>query len=446
MTATVQAARTGVPPATRARWVVFGFVAANLALLEVIFVDSGAGKNSLLTLAKFVGLHAALFMMFQLLLVARLPWLDRRIGMDRLTVWHRWLGFGILWTVITHAALVVLGYSQLGGDSPVGTFFDLAGVFASLLGILAATGLVVVAGLSIRYARRRLPYEVWHATHLLVYVVLGLALWHQFLESTTFTATTLSTVYWWGLWGLVLLALLTGRVAIPVWRNAYHQFRVAAVVPEADNVVSVHVTGRHLERLPGSAGQFCVWRFPGHRFWWKANPFSLSAAPNGKSLRLTAKAVGDGSAGLRGVPVGSRVFLEGPYGALTSLNRCGDGTVLIAGGIGVTPIRALLEELDGSIVVLYRVRTQQDAVLLSEIQALARANQAQVHVLTGRTGEGSPPNSPFDPARLAALVPDIAQRDIYICGPTVMADAVMESMKALGVPRRQVHAEKFSLA
>jgi predicted ferric reductase len=447
MLATDTPARTvTVPPVVKARWALWAVVAVNVLIVEVLFVTAGEGKNDLLTVAKFFGLHAAMIMMVQLLLIARVSWLDRRIGMDRLTVWHRWVGFTLLWTVLTHATFILLGYSRLGGESIVPTFLSLAGVVASLLGMLAATTIVVVAAISMRYVRRRLPYEVWHALHLLVYLAITLALIHQFLEGTTFTASTLSTIYWAGLWTVVITALIVGRVVIPLWRNAYHQFRVAAVVPEADNVASVHITGRRLDRLPARAGQFFIWRFLGHNHWWQANPFSLSAAPNGRSLRLTAKAVGKTSAGLRRVPVGTRVFAEGPYGAFTAVHRTRQATLLIAGGVGITPVRALLEEMEGTMVVLYRVRTMADAVLRSELEALARARGAQLHVLAGRTGAGSPPNSPFEPQNLLALVPDIADRDVFVCGPPAMTAAVLRSLRALRVPRVQVHAEKFSLA
>src|ERR1044071_2820514 len=100
-------------------------------------------------------------MLLQLLLVARLPWLDRRIGMDRLTAWHRWVGFTLLWTVLLHATLITTGYSLVGGTSFLVTFGSLAGVTASLLGIGAATTIAVVATLSVRAARRRMQYETW---------------------------------------------------------------------------------------------------------------------------------------------------------------------------------------------------------------------------------------------------------------------------------------------
>ncbi|WP_408056189.1 ferredoxin reductase family protein [Streptomyces ureilyticus] len=445
MEATSTQVRTGtIPPVVAARWALWTFVIVNLAIVETLFLTAGTGKNGVLTVAKFFGMHAALLLLFQLLLVARLPWLDRRIGMDRLTVWHRWVGFTLLWTLLTHAVLVVLGYATLDDASTTKTFFALAGVPASLLGMLAAAIVVVVAAVSARQVRRRLRYETWHGVHLLLYVALGLAFVHQLQEPTTFKSSAFGMTYWWALWLFAFGALLTGRIVMPLWRNAYHRFEVTAVVPESDDVVSVHVTGRHLDRLPARAGQFCIWRFPGHNHWWLANPFSLSAAPDGRTLRLTAKAVGTTSAGLRNVRVGSRAFVEGPYGAFTALHRTRPGALLIAGGVGITPVRALLEEEPaGDVVVLYRVRSENDAVLVDEVRTLVADRGGRLHLLTGRTGETSPP---FEPDSLVALVPDITERDVYVCGPPAMTSTVLSALRRLKVPRQQVHAERFGLA
>lgn len=439
---TAELQRTGVPPSLWARWVFGGAVAAHLAVVETMFIAAGPGKNTLLTIGNFFGLQVATIMIVQLTLIARLPWLDRRIGMDRLTSWHRWLGLTLFWTVLLHASFVVLGFARLDQVSPLRTFVSLAGQPATLLGMTAAAILISAVAISTRYVRRRLQYETWHALHLGLYVTVTLGLIHQSLEPHAFSVSPLATAYWWTIWALVLTALVVGRIVMPFWRNAYHQFHVANVVPESDNVVSVYVTGKHLERLPTHAGQFFIWHFPDFRHWWRSNPFSLSAAPDGQMLRLTAKAVGPGSAALRDLPVGTRVFAEGPYGAFTSMHRTKPALLLIAGGIGVTPIRSLLEDVDGQVTVLYRVRTEADAVLLPELQTLASVRGAQVHVLTGRTGSGSPP---FEPGNLVALVPDIAERDIYVCGPPAMMTAVLRSLRQLEIPRRQVHAERFSL-
>lgn len=431
-------------PVVQARWALWAFVVVNVVIIEFLFFTAGGGKNEVLTVAKFFGLHAALLMLLQLLLVARLPWLDRRIGMDRLTVWHRWVGFSLLWTVLTHATIVVLGYATLDNAPMAKTFLALAGVPASLLGMLAATIIVLIGIVSTRYIRRRLRYETWHGVHLLLYVALGLAFVHQLLETTTFASSAFAMAYWWALWLFAFGSLVVGRIVVPLVRNARHQFRVAAVVPESPTVVSVHVTGRNLDRLPAKAGQFFIWRFPGHNHWWLANPFSLSAAPDGRTLRLTAKAVGTTSAGLRDLRVGTRVFAEGPYGAFTSLHRTRPGVLLIAGGVGVTPIRALLQEhAPGDFVVLYRVRDERDAVLLNELQQLVAARHGRLHLLTGRTDQGA---RPFEPDALSQLVPDIVARDVYVCGPPAMTAAVLSGLHRLKVPRVQIHAEKFGLA
>jgi predicted ferric reductase len=436
-----------VHPASLARAVLWVFVVGNLAVVEIVWFTSDLPtKHPLIDVGRFFGLHVALVMIFQLLLIARIPWLDRRIGMDRLTSWHRWVGFTLVWTLVLHVTFIVLGYSRLYGLSIPDQVVSLTGSVPVLLGMGALAVIVVVAALSMRFARRRLQYETWHAIHVALYLAIALALVHQMFELSTFTASAFATAYWWTLWILAGLALIGGRVVLPLWRNARHRLRVAAVVPESDTVVSVYVRGRHLDRMPARAGQFFVWRFLSQGRWWQANPFSLSAAPDGRSLRLTAKAVGAGSAGLRHVPVGTRVFAEGPYGAFTALQRATGATLLIAGGVGVTPIRALLEELDGPIVVLYRVHSAADAVLLPELEALAKMRGARLHVLTGRTGAGSPPNTPFAPENLRALVPDVTARDVYVCGPPAMTNAVLRTLRALGVPRRQVHAERFSLA
>jgi predicted ferric reductase len=425
------------------------FVLVNLVIVESMFATAGPpAHNTLTAVGRFLGLHLAFGMALQLLLIARLAVLDRSIGMDRLTTWHRWTGFILFWLVLLHPTFVLLGYARLDRLSPVAEIPALAGQTPVLLGMIAAGLVVLIAGSSVRAARRRLSYETWHTAHLLTYAVLTLGIIHQVYEGSAFKTNVLTQLYWWGLWAFAVGALLTGRLIVPLARNARHRLRVAAVVPESADVVSVHVTGRHLDRLPARAGQFFLWRFPGHNRWWQVNPFSLSAAPDGRSLRLTAKGIGVTSAGLRGLRAGSRVFAEGPYGAFTAAQRTRESTVLIAGGIGVTPIRALLEDehLTGDVVVLYRVPTRADAVLLGELKNLTTVRGARLHLLTGRTGAGSPPNQPFSPPGLVALVPDVTERDVFVCGPAAMTAAVIRSLRELRVPTAQIHAETFRLA
>jgi predicted ferric reductase len=418
---------------------------ANAAVVAVFFVQAGFASNALIVLGRLTGLFGALLMAFQLLLVARLPWFDRRIGMDRLTSWHRWTGFSVLLLLLAHAVFIAFGYAQSSADSsldPVNQLVDLAGTVEGVLrAIVALAILLVVGAVSARYARRRLAYETWHFIHLYTYVAVVLAFTHQVAAGTTFASSSVARTYWYGVWGVALASVFTGRLVLPLWRNLRHRLRVTAVVPENDDVVSIYITGRDLDRLPARAGQFFLWRFLTKDRWWQANPFSLSAAPDGRTLRLTAKRAGDGSAALRHLKVGTRVFAEGPYGAFTTLHRTRPDALLIAGGVGVTPIRALLEELHGHAVVIYRVATDRDAVLYGELRDLAAAKGAGLHLVTG-------PSVPdrLTPQELARLVPDIAGRDVYLCGPPPMMTAVLGSLRQLGVPGPQIHFERFSLA
>jgi predicted ferric reductase len=439
---TVPPPSAAVRPKVVARAGLYGVLAANAAVVTVFFFQAGFASNALIVLGRLAGLYAALLMAFQLLLVARLPWLDRRIGMDRLTSWHRWVGFGLLWTLLGHAVFITFGYAQSSSMDPVSQIVDLAETVEGVLRAIVALGLILVIGaVSARYARRRLAYETWHFIHLYTYVAVVLAFTHQVAVGTTFTASSVATTYWYVLWGVALGAVVLGRLVLPLWRNLRHQLRVSAVVPESDNVVSVYITGRDLDRLPARAGQFFLWRFLTRDRWWQANPFSLSAAPDGRTLRLTAKAAGDGTAALRHLKVGTRVFAEGPYGAFTAMHRTRPEALLIAGGVGVTPIRALLEELHGHAVVIYRVSTDRDAVLYDELRELAQAKGAELHLVSG-------PVSPdkLAPNELARLVPDIGDRDVFLCGPPPMMNSVLASLRELNVPKQQIHFERFSLA
>ncbi|MER5195370.1 ferredoxin reductase family protein [Streptomyces sp. NPDC002755] len=433
---------TAIRPKVVARTGLYAVLAANAAVVTLFAVQAGFASNALVVIGRFAGLYSALLMAFQLLLVARLPWLDCRIGMDRLTNWHRWTGFSLLWTLVGHVVFITFGYADSSSMNPVSQLVDLAETVEGVLRAAVALVLIlVVGGASGRWARRRLAYETWHFIHLYTYVAVVLAFTHQVAVGTTFTASSAATAYWYAVWGVALGSVFLGRLVLPLWRNWRHQLRVEAVVPEADNVVSVYITGRDLDRLPARAGQFFLWRFLTKDRWWQANPFSLSAAPDGTRLRLTAKAAGDGSAGLRHIEPGTRVFAEGPYGAFTAMHRTRPEALLIAGGVGVTPIRALLEEIHGHAVVIYRVAGERDAVLYDELRELALTKGAELHLVTG-----PPVPDRLAPRELAALVPDIAERDVFLCGPPPMMNAVLGTLRELDVPKPQIHFERFSLA
>jgi predicted ferric reductase len=435
--------REAIRPWTVAYVSLVTVVAVNVAVVTTVFAAAGPSADELITAGRLAGLYAALLMACQLILVARLPWLDRRLGMDRLISWHRWAGIGLVWLLTAHAVLIVSGYAHVHDVPATTAFADLTVTTAGVLrAVVAFVLIMVVGGLSARYARRRLAYETWHFIHLYAYAAVLLAFSHQITVGQSFVGSPTARAYWWLLWGTALTALVLGRVVLPLWRNLRHRLRVAAVVPESPDVVSVYVTGKRLAELPAMAGQFFLWRFLTRDKWWQANPYSLSAAPDGESLRLTVKALGAGSAGLRYLRPGTRVFAEGPYGAFTTLRRRKRNAVLIAGGIGITPIRALLEDLHGHVILIYRVGRPREAVLLPELSMLAPG----MHLLIGPPDAANRYGPLLGAGNLLSLAPDIRDRDVFVCGPPGMMRAAMRSLWEIGVPRDQVHAERFSLA
>jgi ferredoxin-NADP reductase len=226
-------------------------------------------------------------------------------------------------------------------------------------------------------------------------------------------------------------------------RALRYRLEVAEVTPEGPGVVSLRITGRRLDRMDAHAGQFFLWRFLTRHAWGTAHPFSLSAAPEGDSLRITVKGLGDHTARAGQIPVGTRVLAEGPFGVFTDERRHRDKAVLIAGGIGITPIRALLETMHGDLVVLYRALTDDDVIFREELDALATSSGAVVHYVIGdHLGEG---RELLAPKHLLELVPDITERDVFLCGPPAMAAFILENVRMARVPRRQIHAERFAL-
>ena len=405
--------------------------------------------STLLTgLGRIAGLLGAYLVLVQLLLLARLPVLDRLVGFDRLTVWHRRNGAVCIALLMAHALLITAGYTL--GDG-ISVPEEVRRLLTGYPGVLTATvGLALLVGVSVTSAvivRRRLRYETWYFVHLYAYLGVALAFSHQLATGTDFVGEPLARTYWYALYLLTLGALVLFRLVLPVARSAWHRLRVTRVVEEAPGVVSIEIGGVRLERLGAQPGQFFSWRFLTRDRWWEAHPFSLSAAPDGHRLRITVKASGDYTARLRAIPPGTRVIAEGPFGAFTAAARRRPRVALIAGGVGITPIRALLEAMPGQpgdIAVVYRALDADGVILRRELDDLARRRGAHLHYVLG-SHDAPGAEDLLSPQHLQRLVPDIAARDVYVCGPPGMVEATRASLGRSGVARRQIFTERFAI-
>lgn len=424
---------------------------ANVAVVTGTWIQHGGwpADTSQSTLFTSIGQITALWGTFaalvQVLLVARVPGLDGRFGMDRLVRWHRWTGFSLTWCLVVHVVATTIGWASGDGKSVVSEFLSLNGRQTSvLLASVATVLLTVVAVTSVRIARRALSRETWFFVHLLAYAMLALSFPHIVEVGTDFDHHRWTTWYWGALYLSVIGLVVWHRFGNPLRNMRRHRFTLAAATPEAPGVVSLSISGEQLHRFPIKAGQFVTVRFL-HRGWLhRAHPFSVSGV-DAQSLRLTVKALGDDTARVDTLRPGTRVVIEGPYGAFTEAARTRRKVLLVAGGIGITPIRLLFEHLRGApgdITLLYRSSTPEDVVFADELDSIAAQRGCAVHYLVGPRHEHA---DAFSAAELQALVPDVADRDVYLCGPASLVRDASAGLRAAGVPRRHIHFEDFSL-
>jgi predicted ferric reductase len=392
---------------------------------------------------RITGLIAGYVLLVQVILMSRLPMLERWIGTRHLTLWHRELGGFVLISILTHASLITASYAHFDQRSIPAEAWFLVSTYEDMVPAAIAAGMLVCVGLlSLRALRRAVPYEFWYYLHLTSYLALFMAYGHQFAGGSELFKPGLGRYAFITFYMVAIVAIVVGRLARPLWLNLRHRLRVAEVVPEGPDMVSIYVTGHRLGDLDAVAGQFFRWRFLGPSFWWQAHPFSLSAAPNGKWLRLTVKTVGDHTAKLRGLRAGTPIYVEGPWGDFTAARRVRSRALLIAAGSGIAPVRALLEELPAGAVLIYRASVLHELTLREELEHLAQVRHATLWFVVGSRRDAGP-RYLFTPRGMKELVPDITERDIYLCGPDGLVEASMKVMRRLRVPRRQVHLDPF---
>ena len=416
------------------------------AVLAAVITGESRGSLAapgglLIAAGRFAGFTGTYLMLIMVMLVARLPWLERSAGQDQLVRWHRRVSPWALGLIAAHAVLVTLGYAQAAKTGALRELWVLVRSYPDMLAAVAGSGLLVLAGFtSYRMVRQRLRYETWWVVHLYFYLALALAFAHQIVTGVSFIGHPLVRALWIVIWAATAGMVIVFRVVQPVWRSLRHQLRVVEVRAEAPGVVSVVCAGRRLDRLAVAGGQFFLWRFLVRDLWWQAHPYSLSALPRPPYLRVTIKRLGDQSRAIAHLRPGTRVAIEGPYGAFTHYARSREGVALIGAGVGITPLRALLEDLPPGtdVVVVVRASTAADLVHREEVAALVRQRGGRLQEIVGPRHMVR-----FNARVLHRIVPDLARRDVYICGPDGFSSEIVAAAARLGVADDQIHTEAF---
>ncbi len=412
---------------------------------------AGEPLGQYLAYGRLAGLLAVLLVLFQLMLIGRIKWLERAFGLDRMAHLHHFTGFAIVVFLVAHPFLVTTGHSMQSGMSFIGQYIDFLENWEDVLP--AFIGIVIISislFFSILVLKKWVKYEIWYYSHLSLYVAIALVFGHQFSIGTDLVGNRWFSYYWYALYAFAFANLIHYRILRPIIFFLRHRFVVEKLVPETTDVTSVHISGRNMELFPVEAGQFMIVRFWGKGFRWEAHPFSMSMQPDGKRIRLSIKASGDFTRRIPALKPGTPVFIDGPHGIFTSRNCSSSKILLIAGGIGITPVRALAEEMSAAgrdIILVYLNRTRVSIAFekeLDEISGKSGGRLKVVHVLSDDpswTGE----KGRLDKEKISRLAPDLADREVFLCGPPMMMKSVRNSLSELAVPGNRIHFEKFAL-
>lgn len=397
------------------------------------------------TVGELSGMLGGYLVCAQVLLIARVPWFERAVGLDRLVSWHRSLGASVLFLIITHVVFMVVGGELLDKSLPWNEFIAMLQNYPDMLTALIGTIAFLVVGLSsARWIRSKLSYEVWYWLHVTTYVAIFLTFFHQLSGGTHFVGQPVNRVLWIALYLGTAAAVLTWRFVLPTMDAWRHRMRVAAVVPESEGMSSVWLSGPRMDELGVRGGNFLSFRFLAWGHLLTAHPYSVSRLPSDGYLRITVGALGDHSTRLAGLKKGTLVFAEGPFGHFTADRASRARILLIAGGAGIGPIRALAEELvdrGAQPVVLYRAHSPAHLALLPELQAMRGVT---VVPAPGRRSELG--YDPLDVAPMQNFIPALRDWEAFICGPPGMADRAEETLRELGMPARFIHREELSMS
>ncbi len=394
------------------------------------------------TASRFFALVGSYLSIIGLLLIARIPWIENALGHDRLVIWHRKAMPYALYMITYHVALVALGYAGAEGKYIYQELWDMITTYPWMLPAFVGFILLVLAGVtSYKEIRRNMKYETWWVIHLYTYLGVALSFMHQILTGGMFIGHPLNRAYWIGLYLSVVLAIFIWRIFIPTFKSIRHNLRISKVIEEGPDVVSVYISGKNLFKLEAQGGQFFNWRFLTTELWYQSHPFSLSASPTDSELRFTVKALGDATSEFKDLKVGTRVIIEGPYGIFTRETASQFKNVtLIGGGVGITPIRAILDEIPSSakIVVIYRAREESDLVLKTELDSIAKERGITIHCLLGSRKDHS-----ITSANITKYAPRFADSDVYVCGPESLIEDVVKASRESGIPKDRIHHEAF---
>jgi len=410
---------------------------------------TGDASGMMLCYGRLSGLLLAFFALLQILLICRSKWIESSFGLDRLAHAHGIIGFLILILLVLHPVLLTLGQSMENDVSFKEQFIDYCKNYEDVIPAVIAVIIICIAVIVSLFIRlKKIKYEIWYYIHLFLYLAIVFSFSHQLELGSDLNASELFKYYWYALYAFVFINLICYRFLIPILKFHKHRFFVSDITPETTDVCSLSISGLNMEYFNFEPGQFIFVRFLAKGFFHEKHPFSVSGRVQNNKVRISVKALGDFTRKIPDIPIGTRVVIDGPHGIFSLKTSLASKMLLIAGGIGITPIRAIVEKLADlkiDTVLLYFNRTANNIVFDLELKTIQENSSSKLKIINILSSESSwkGEKGKLDRDMLNRLVPDSFQREVFICGPPAMMKHSIKVLKSFGV-KAKIHFERFS--
>ncbi|MDI9913708.1 ferric reductase-like transmembrane domain-containing protein [Rhodococcus sp. IEGM 1379] len=426
-------------------WIGLYLAVTVIPLAFAVLGHSGPGRGFLTEFSVALGFIGLSMMGMQFALVARFQTAAKPFGEDALVQFHREISYVALAFILAHPILL-----QVAGIDIVGLLNLAQAPWRARFAVTSIVLLLVLIATSIWRRRMKIRYEVWQVMHGAVSVlVVAFALAHVFLVGY-YVDEAWKKCLWAIMTCALIFLLLWVRVIRPIMRLR-QPWKIESVIPERGDAVTLTMvpighSGFRFE--PGQFGWLTVDRSP---FSVTSHPFSFSSsAENGTAISMTIKSLGDFTSTVGTISPGTPAYLDGPHGVFTPDRNDGPGFVLIAGGVGITPMMSILRTMadrrdSRPYLLFYASNSLDDITFDEELNELKmRVNLTIVHILRSPPTDWTGEQGFLDRDMIARHLPDHHERlQYFVCGPGPMLDAIEDALTVLGVPAPHLHTERF---
>lgn len=436
------------PVAVAAFWIALYIAIALLPLLVLLLHAPPEARDFWTEFSVALGFIGLAMIALQFALTARINRIESSYGIDIILQFHRYISLVAFTLIIIHPLILFINEPETLG---LLNFFQAP--WRARFAVIGTLALIILVITSIWRKRLGIPYEEWRIAHgILAVSAVGFGIAHA-VGVGYYLNLFWKIVLWSAVAVLALLLLIYVRLVKP-WLMTRKLYLVEEVIPQRGDVWTLALRPRGHEGITFQPGQFAWITLEISPFRMREHPFSMSSSgDHAERLEFSIKALGDFTKTIKDVKPGTKAFLDGPYGTFT-IDKYWDaaGFVLVAGGIGITPMMSMLvtaceRKDDRPFLLIYGSKTWEDITFREELEALKDELDLRiVHVLREPPEDWEGEKGYVDKELLEKYLPTHpGSRQYFICASPKMMDQVEAAFYELDVPVTHVHMEHFNL-